>query len=186
MKKVVNFFKEILIGIWVVVAIFTTICLISSNDYGVSEFGDTSLFIVDNRSLEEYGFDKNDIIIVKRGLEKEYNEKDGVFFYYGNKETRSYINYGVIERIERIDGGQDGFFFDNDEVSYDKILGLANGAKVMKKWGLVLGLLESRWGFMFLIILPTLYAVVYEIYTIAVEVKKKSAKELSELDEKEN
>ena len=186
MKKVVKFFKEIIIGVWVVVAIFATACLISSNDYGVSEFGDTSLFVVDNRSLEEYGFNKNDIVIVTKGLEKEYNEGDGVFFYYGNKETRSYINFGVIERVERVDGGQDAFYFENDEVSYDKILGLANGSKVLKKLGFVLGLLESRWGFMFLIILPTLYAVVYEVYTIAVEVKKKSAKELAEVDEKEN
>ncbi len=182
MSKVVKFFKEILIGIWIVVAIFTTACLISSNDYGVSEFGDTSLFVVDNKSLAEYGFNKNDIVIVTKGLEKEYNEGDGVFFYFGNKETRSYINFGVIERAERVDGAQDAFYFANDEVSYDKILGLANGAKVIRKWGFLLGLLESRWGFMFLIILPTLYAVVYEVYTIAVEVKKKSAKELSEVD----
>lgn len=182
MGKIVNFFKEILIGIWIVVAIFTTACLISSNDYGVSEFGDKSIFVVDNRSLEEYGFDKNDIIITTKGLEKEYNEGDGVFFYYGNKETRSYINFGVIEKVERVEGAQDAFYFANDQVSYDKILGLANGAKVMKKWGFVLGLLESKWGFMFLIILPTLYAVVYEVYTIAIEVKKKSAKELAEVD----
>lgn len=183
MEKIVKFFKEIIIGIWIIVAIFTTICLISSNDYGVSEFGDTSLFIVDNRSLEEYGFNKNDIVIVTKGLEKEYNVGDGVFFYYGNKETRSYINFGVIEKVERADGALDSFYFANDEVSYDKILGLANGSKVLKKWGFLLGLLESRWGFMFLIILPTLYAVVYEVYTIAVEVKKKSAKELSEIED---
>ena len=166
MKKIVNFFKEILIGIWIIVAIFTTACLISSNDYGVSEFGETSMFVIDNRSLAEYGFNKNDIVIVTKGLEKEYNEGDGVFFYYGNRETRSYINYGVIESVERVDGAQDAFYFANDQVSYDKILGLANGAKVIKKWGFLLGLLESRWGFLLLIVLPILVTFIYEIYAI--------------------
>lgn len=186
MKGIINFFKEILIGIWAVIAIFTTVCLLSSNEYGVSEFGDTSLFIIDNRSLEEYGFNKNDIVIVTKGLEKEYTVGDGVFFLSGNKETNSYINYAVIDDVKRVDGGEDAFYFSNNAVAYGKILGLANGCKKFEKLGLILGLLESRWGFMFLIILPTLYAVVYEVYRIIVEVKKKSAKELESLEDGKN
>ncbi len=184
MKKIVNFFKEILIGVWAAIAIFTTICLLSSNKYGISEFGDTSLFIIDNRSLEEYGFNKYDVVLVTKGLEKEYNVGDGIFFLSGNRETNSYINYAVITEARRTEGAEDAFYFgESDMVSYGNIMGLANGAKKFEKLGLVLGLLESRWGFMFLIILPTLYAVVYEVYTIAVEVKKKSSKELKKIEE---
>ena len=166
MKAIGKFIKEILIGIWVVIAIFTTICLLSSNDYGVSEFGDSSLFIVDNRTLEQYGFNKNDIVIVKKGLETEYNTNDGVFFYSGNEETNSFVNFGIITNVERVNRAEDAFYFEDTAVSYGKILGLANGCMKIQKLGLILGLLESRWGFMFLIILPTLYAVVFEIYTI--------------------
>lgn len=185
MKKIGKIIKELLIGMWVVIAVFTTVCLLASNDYGVSEFGDTSLFITDNRTLEKYGFKKNDIVIVTKGLEEEYEVNDGVFFYSGNKETNSYINFGVITNVERANRAEDAFYFEDTAISYGKILGEANGAMKIEKLGLVLGLLESRWGFMFLIILPTLYAVVYEIYTIALEVKKKSYKELEELKEKE-
>ena len=186
MKSIVNFFKEILIGIWVVIAIFTTVCLLSSNKYGISEFGDTSLFIIDNRSLEEYGFNKYDVVLVTKGLEKEYNVGDGVFFVSGNRETNSYINFAIIDDVKRVDGAEDAFYFNDNAVSYGNVLGLANGAKKFAKVGLILGLLESRWGFMFLIILPTLYAVVYEIYRIVVEVKKKSAKELEDLENGKN
>ena len=167
------------------IAVLTTICLLSANDYGVSEFGDTSLFVIDNRSLEEYGFNKYDIIIVTKGLEKEYTEGSGVFYTAGNVETKSFINFSVIEKVERADGAEDSFYFSEDKVSYGDILGLANGARKINKLGFLLQLLESRWGFMFLIILPTLYAFVYEVYTIAVEVKKKSAKELAEVDDNE-
>ena len=59
------------------------------------------------------------------------------------------------------------------------MIGPANGAIVYHKWGLVLSIFESRWGFMFLVIFPTLFAIVYEIYSIIEE-----AKEIKE-DEKE-
>jgi hypothetical protein len=39
------------------------------------------------------------------------------------------------------------------------------------KIGAVLRVMESRWGFMFLVCLPTLFALVYEIYNIILEVK---------------
>lgn len=182
MKFIVKFFRDIIISIWVVIAIFATVCLISSNDYGASVFGDHTLFIVDNKSLSEYGFDKYDIVFVEKGLEKDYNVGDKVFFYNGNKETKSFINFGEITDVRRADGGLDSFVFGNKDVSYDDIVGAGNGAVVLKKWGMFLGLLESRWGFMFLVILPTLYAVVYEVYTIAVEVKKKAKDELKEID----
>ena len=62
MKSIINFIKGVLISCWVVLAIFTTICLISYNDYKVSVFGDYSLFIVDNKELEPT-FKKYDVVI---------------------------------------------------------------------------------------------------------------------------
>lgn len=178
MKAIFNFIKEFLIGIWVIVAIFATICLIASNEHGVSEFGSYSLFVIDTKSLSDYGFDKNDIVIVKKELEDKYKIGDNVFFVYGNKDYGTYINFGEITNVKRVEGGLDGFVFNKTEVSYDNLIGSGNGALLVKKWGLALGLLESKWGFMFLIILPTLYAVVYEVYAISLEVKKKVNEEL--------
>ena len=66
------------------------------------------------------------------------------------------------------------------------MIGLANGAIVYHKWGKVLEILESKWGFMFLVILPTLFAIVYEVFAIideAREVKKEIEKEEKEKDE---
>jgi hypothetical protein len=52
------------------------------------------------------------------------------------------------------------------------MIGLANGSIVYHKWGKLLSIFESRWGFMFLVILPTLFALVYEIYAIIEEAKE--------------
>ncbi len=183
MKVVWNFIKGTFISIWAVIAIFATICLMSYNDYGVSEFGDYSLFIVDNKSLEPT-FKKYDLVIVEKDLESAYDVGDEVFFYNGNNDIRSYINEGQVTEVERLNGVEDNFSFGDVTISYGNLIGSANGAKVFKKVGLVLDVIESRWGFMFFVILPTIYAVVYEIYTIVLEVKKETKKELKK-DEKD-
>ncbi len=184
MKVIVNFLKGTFFSIWVIIAILTTICLLAYNDYKVSVFGDYTLFIVDNDSLEP-NFKKNDIVIVKKGKETDYNIGDYLFFYMGNKEIKSFINLGQVTMIDRVDRAEDLFTFDTLNVSYGNIMGGANGAIVWHKIGLILRIVESRWGFMFIIILPTLYLVVYQIYGIALEVKKESKKELSR-EEEEN
>ena len=173
MKKVLGLIKGLLVGLWALVAILTTICLIAKNSYGVSEFGDYSLFNVDNKSLEP-DFRKFDIVVTEKGYEDQYKVGDKVFFIMNNKETRSYINYGVIEDIDVNKGAQDTFYFSAGAVSFDDIMGKANGSIVWHRYGAILALFESRWGFMFLVILPTLFAIVYEVYYIAIEVKKES------------
>ena len=186
-KSILNFIKGTLISCWVVIAIITTILLISFNDYRVSEFGEYSVFVVDNKSLEPY-FKKNDIVIIKKDVEENYNIGDKVFFYLGNRQYNNFINLGDITDIQRNAQTEDAFKFGESEVSYSNLIGSANGAIVWHKIGFALKILESRWGFMFLIILPTLYAVVYEVYYIVLEVKKEAKKEAKKelLEEKEN
>ena len=51
MKHILNFIKGTLFTLWLIIAIFTTICLLSYNDYQVSEFGKYSLLIINNKEL---------------------------------------------------------------------------------------------------------------------------------------
>ena len=178
MKKIWNFIKSILISIWVLVAIIATICLISFNDYGVSEIGKNSIFIIDNERLEPE-FKEDDLVIIKKVAEGGYKEGDYAFFYLTNAADSVFINYGQITKIVEANHAEDSYYFGDDVVAHSKMIGLANGAIVYHKWGLVLSIFESRWGFMFLVIFPTLFAIVYEIYSIIEE-----AKEIKE-DEKE-
>ena len=62
MKKIWNFIKGIIISVWVLIAIVATICLISYNDYSVSEIGNNSIFVIDNERLEPT-FKENDLVI---------------------------------------------------------------------------------------------------------------------------
>ncbi len=50
MKYILNFLKGIIIFAWLVLAVFTTVCLISYNQYKVTEFGKNTLVIIDSTS----------------------------------------------------------------------------------------------------------------------------------------
>lgn len=176
MKKLLAGIKGILIAIWVLVALVTTLLLLSYNRYHVSEVGEKSIFVIDNERLEP-DYKKNDLIIVKKAAENKYSVGDYAFFYLDNPEDAVYINYGKITRIDVIDHAEDAFYFGKDSVSYGRLMGPASTVKVYHGWGLLLKILESKWGFMFFIIFPTIFAVVYEIYSIVEELKNNKGNE---------
>jgi hypothetical protein len=172
MKKIVSFIKNIIISIWVLIAIVSTICLISYNDYSVSEIGNYSIIIADSDRLEPT-FKENDLIIVKKVSENKYNEGDYAFFYISNPSDFVFINYGKITKKVEVDHAEDSYYFGDDlSIPYSDMIGLANGSIVYHGWGLVLSIFESRWGFMFLVIFPTIFAIVYEVYSIIEEAKR--------------
>ena len=65
MKKVV---LNILFIVYVIIAIFVTICLLSYNDFKVTELGDYSLVIIDDKELSPE-YEKGDLVIVNKDKE---------------------------------------------------------------------------------------------------------------------
>ena len=73
------------------------------------------------------------------------------------------------------------------EISDEYVIGPTSTATVMPNVGTVLGIIESRWGFLFLIVLPALIAFVNQIMVVATGIKqaKKEIKEETKEDKKE-
>ena len=176
MKRILSFVKGLLISIWVLAAIISTICLISYNDFNVSEIGNYSIFIVDNDRLEP-DFKEHDLVIIKKVTEGKYNVGEKAFFYLDNPQDSVFINYGEITTITEEAHAEDSYYFGTDVVAHSKMIGKANGAMVYHGWGLVLSIFESRWGFMFLVIFPTIFAIVYEVYSIIDEARNNKDEE---------
>lgn len=171
MKYVVKILKGILITIWAVVAVFVTICLLSYNEYNVTEFGNYTMLIIDSDELEpEYM--ENDLVILKKQGQNKYVAGMDIFFYSGNKLSTQFVNKGTITDVVHYNDSESMYYINDKKVTYSNVIGNAETAKVYNGYGLPLSILESRWGFMLFIILPTLFALVYEIYALAVEVKK--------------
>lgn len=174
---------SVLIAIWIVVAIFTTICLLSFNKYRVSEFGKYSLFSVDSDILEPE-FSEGSLLITKKTNHKHINPGDNIF-YYDSESSEAVVNVGTVVHKEEVTSTEATLTMQNDnKISMSYVLGKEDTVTSIPVLGTILSILESKWGYMFFIIFPTILIVVYEIYAIVVEVKKSGNSKKDESKEK--
>lgn len=165
MKKIGNFIMDIVIGAWLVVAIFVTVCLLSYNEFKVTAFGNNALLIVDSDEMEP-DFLEGDLLLVKRNSDSKINVGDKVFYYNSKMNSKVFIYLDEVQAKEQITRDETTYTIDDDSVSGEYIIGKADSAKVFHNVGKYLDLLTSKWGFMFLVIFPTLFAIIYEIMMI--------------------
>lgn len=167
---------NILFSVYIVVAIFVTVTLLSYNEFKVTEFGNYSLIIISDSGLVP-DFNKGDLVIV--------NKKDPILtgrkaFFYDTYNEQIEVKLGVIEEAEKVTSSETTYTLEGErKISGQYILGPANTAEILPKVGMVLGILQSKWGFLFLIVLPALLAFVNQIGVVYSGIKqsKKEAKE---------
>ena len=171
MKKIGKVLIDIVITLWFFVAVFVSVCLLSYNDYKTTVLGNNTLIIVDNDELEP-NFNEGDLVIVKRNSDKNINKGDKVFYYNSSKTSSIFILTGEVNDKETVSNFETTYTINEEKVSGEYVIGKFDTAKTFKGLGIVLGILTSKWGFLFLIILPTLFAVVYEIMMIIAAIKE--------------
>lgn len=163
-KSIVMVLLTVLLILYVGVAVFVTACLLNYNDYGITEFGKKSLVIVDEDFSKNYK--KGDLLVVTKGSGDKVSVGDFIFFYNPAEETT--INYAEVSDVTNTDGHYT-FIVGNDYNVYDSYY-VGKDIKVFHGLGNVLSVLESEFGFLALIILPTMIAIIFEIYAIILEV----------------
>ena len=164
--------RNIVIVLYAIIAIFVTICLLSYNEYNVTVFGNSSFIIVANDKLNPE-YHKGDLIIVDGS--KEVNIGDKIFFYNAQAEP----TLGEVKDMRDVTPTQTTYTLKGDKppVSGDYLIGLEKDIKVIKKIGTILGILESKWGFLLLVVLPAVIAFLYEIFEVYTELKGKKKDE---------
>ena len=170
MKKILKFILGIVITIYVIVAVGLTFCLLNYNEYNLTVIGKNTFIIVKDDALEP-DFKKGDLVVVERNEDAEIEAGDKIFFYNG-KEHQVSVNLGDVVNNTKVTEKESTFTIEgNLKVSSRYIIGKAETSKVYSGLGSVLSVLESKWGFLFLIILPVLLMFIYLIYAVIVEVK---------------
>lgn len=165
MKAIGRFLLSIIIGTWIIVAIFVTVCLLSYNEYRVPVFGKTTLLIIDSDELEPT-VNEGDLLFVKRNSDSKINKGDVVFYYNSAMNSNTLVYHDKVEEKEEISKSETTYTLHDRKVSGEDIIGKLDGAKIYPKAGSLLGIFTSKWGFMFLVIFPTLFAIIYEIIMI--------------------
>ena len=168
MKKAIG---NILFAIYGIIAVFTTICLLSYNEYKVTEFGSYSLIIINDDELAPQ-YNKGELVLVDNKNNKNIKIGDQIFFYNtNNKEVN--VSIAKVLNKEAISSQESSFTIDgNDIISSKAVIGPTSTVKVIKNAGTILGIVTSKWGFLFLIVLPSLIAFLYEISVVFTEIKE--------------
>lgn len=180
MKRVIG---NIIFVIYAIIAIFVTICLLSFNEYKVSEFGNISFILIDSNETEP-DFNKGDLVIPNK--DDVINVGDKVFFYNTYAETME-VTLGEITNAERIVGDEITYTINGDiQLSSEYVIGSAETAERIPVVGSILSVLESKWGFLFLIVFPSLIAFIYEIYVVVSEIRGKKDEKSSEKKQENN
>ena len=165
MKKIV---VNIFICLYFVITILITYCLLSYNKYNIPEF-DKQLMVILNEKMD--GFDKGDLLIIDK--DKDFDVLEDVF-YYDTYNSPIKVKLGKISKIEEVNDKESSVVIDDSiTLSSDNIIGKKSNSTSYPFVGMVLSVLTSRWGYLFIIVLPMLVAFIYEIYAIVKEVKKK-------------
>lgn len=163
MKKIIT---NAIFTIYLIIAIFVTICLLSYNDYKVSVFGNTSFIIVSDNKLEP--FSKGDLLIVEND---EDIEKGDQILYYNTYNEKVKVKIGMVTDVQK-GVSETKYSIDGTNYSSKFVIGRVSDTKYMKNVGTVLGIFESKWGFLFLIVLPALLAFVNQLIVVVSGIKE--------------
>lgn len=178
MKVIGRIITNILITVWLLLAIFITVCLLSYNEYRVTTFGKYALLIIDSDEMEPEVME-GDLLIIKRNSDNKINVGDRVFYYNSAMDSKVLVYNGVVQDKLFIDNKETTYTIDGEKVSSEYVIGKIDSSKVYHKLGSLLGIGTSKWGFMFIVILPTLFAIIYEIMII-VDTARSSKKDEQE------
>lgn len=180
MKKI----KHILFGIYLGIAILLTLTLLAYNDFKITQFGPYSLLVIEDDELAP-DFNEGDLIILDKNAQVLEGKKA---FFYDTSNQKIEVKLGTIVDAEIVNEDETTFTLEGERrISSEYVLGPADTAEVIPTAGKILGTLQSKWGFLFLIVFPALILVINQIGVVfsniletIKEVKQEPAKENKE------
>ena len=170
MKKVLETIKQILIGIigtaYFIFALIMTILLLNFNDYGVTQFGTKSLVIINDEIASE-NYEKGDLVIVESKKIDKIEVGEEIFTYRIDSKGIPSIQVGTVGDVYVED---EAISFENGETySMEFVAGV--GTESYEHIGTALSIIESQWGFLFIVLVPCFLIFIYEVYSLIIEIK---------------
>ena len=179
--KVLWGFVEVVIIIYV---ICITACLLSTNKFGFTQFGDTTLLTISSH-MEQFlpESKEHDLIIVKNKPE-EIAVGDKIY-YYATADNKYIVKTAYVKEIVSKDGLTALYKLDDKSsstIATTRVIG--KYSTIYHDIGGVLDILESKLGFLLLVILPILLIFMYQIYALIIVIKYDEEKIKKEINKK--
>ena len=167
MRKVLG---TILFVVYAIIAITVTVLLLSYNEYNNSQLGGYTVYIVKDDSLEPQ-YKQGSILLIKSTTDKNVQVGDDLFLYRVLNSKEYEVVYKTL--TEKAQQGRHIVYKIGEDESYasDYFIGKTSDTIVINGWGYVLGLLESRWGYLFCVVIVSLLLFLQEVFELVMEIR---------------
>lgn len=174
MKKTLKIVRNIIIGVFLFIylsfIVIISTLLLNRNEYGVTQFGDKALIIIDEQVTSDK-YKKGSLVIVESKKINELNVNEEIFVYKTNKkENKLQI---IISKIGKINDEKNNSYIvlENDGTSWGEDFIAGTAVTTYEKIGNFLSFIESKWMFFCLLIVPCFFILLYEIHLVIVTIK---------------
>ena len=166
LQKIKSFILGVLACAFFAFAISVTILLLNYNKYGLTQFGNTTIVMISDYITSDT-LKKGDLVLVKSKKITDLELGKEIFVYRVLSQNKVIVEVGKVGQIYP---EEDAIAFENGDIfSREFIIGTSD--KVYNKIGTYLSIIESKWGFLFIVLVPCLLIFIYEIYALIVEIK---------------
>ena len=170
MNKIIQAIKSFIAGVFMFIffafALSMTMLLLNYNKYGLTQFGNTTLVII-NDEISSETVKKGDLVLVKSQKLTNLKLNDEIFVYRINSNGSVSVELGKIGQIYP---EEDAVAFENGDIFSNQFV-IGKTDKIYNDIGQYLAIVESKWGFLFIVLIPCLLIFIYEVYALIVEIK---------------
>ncbi len=170
MEKIFNAIKSfvsfVLFVVYFVFALVMTILLLNFNEYGVTQFGDKSFILINGKISNEL-YKKGDLVIVQSSKIEDYKVGEYIFTYRIGSDRIPTVNVGKVGNVYP---EEDAISFENGE-TYSSEFIAGTMVSQHENVGSILSVIESKWGFLFIVLIPVFLIFIYEVYALIIEIK---------------
>lgn len=164
MKRV---FFGLLLFIYLFISVVVTVFLVNLDDNKVSVL-DNKYFINVNQNVGSY--DKGDLLVIPQKSKNNLMVNDEIIYFNSDND----LSTDKITEIKSLINKQNYIHLSSgDDVKSLNVVGKTSDVKKISVVGGILNVLESKWGYLCIIILPIFLVFAFEIYSISKEFKKK-------------
>ena len=168
--KAVKTIKRILIIILIIVfftfAITMTILMLNINKYGVTQFNELTIIPIKNK-ISSDNYKKGDLVLVEYKELDEIEKGEEVFVYKVQKDGSVVIDFGKVGDVHPQDKA---ISFENGG-TYSMTYVIGGVTKNYQGLGTYYSVVQSKWGFLLIILVPSFLIFVYEIFALVIEIK---------------
>ncbi len=167
LKRILKWLWEFVEVVIIVYVIFITSCILCRNKFGYTQFGNMTFVTVNDNNVKlMQNANAGELLIIKE-QKSDINTGD-LIYYYVTIDEKYVVKTGIVDSKTEDDYSALYVLRDDDKTSIASNRVIGKYVSIHPGLGSTLDVLESRFGFLFLVLLPILVVFIYQVYQLVI------------------